>query len=117
MVKRMLKHKTKKGANALKNLHCYESIPSEHYDKELMVVPIATLKIKADPKRKNVSFGELLKTFGWKHYENVEADKKKYFEYLMNKNEVEEEKRKRIESVKSEEWFSKKVEEMMKTYE
>lgn len=117
MVKRMIKYKTKKGALALKRLHCYESIPHEHYDKQLMVVPEATMKIKAHPKRKSVSFGTLLKTFGWKRYEAVEKDKLMYEEYVINENEIESEKKKRTEEMMKQEWFAKEVEMRMKSFE
>lgn len=87
MVKRMLKHKTKKGENALKRLTVYESIPREHFNTNLNVCPIAIMKIKANPKRKSVSFGELLKDFGWKHYKAAVENNARYEEYRKIQNE------------------------------
>lgn len=117
MVKRMLKHKTKKGADALKRLTVHESIPREFYAEELQVVPCALRKIKSDPKMKFCYFGELLRDFGWKHFNAVKEDVKKYQEFKAVRNEEEKENLGEISKVRNEDWFGKKVAEMMKSYE
>lgn len=117
MVKRMLRHKTKKGALALARLTVHESIPREHYDTELMLCPEATLKIKSNPIRKSTKFGDFLKDFGWKHSAAVAVENDKYQEYVKMKNEEEEMKKNKVEMARKDKTFQKRVDEILNSYE
>ncbi|KAM0678083.1 Component of cytosolic 80S ribosome and 60S large subunit [Binucleata daphniae] len=98
MVKRMLPHKKTRGANALKRLTVHESCPEEYFDVTKSVIPEAMLEYKSNPIRKNCTFGELLKTFGWKHSETAKEINDKYEEEKQRRDSKQNEKEKKVEA-------------------
>lgn len=96
MVKRMLPHKKKRGANALARLTVHESCPEELFDTPKSVIPEAMCEYKSNPIRKSVTFGELLKDFGWKHSETAKEINKKYEEEKEKRENEQNEKNEKI---------------------
>ncbi|KAM0674528.1 60S ribosomal protein L16A [Gurleya vavrai] len=100
MVKRMLPHKKKKGANALTRLKVYDSCPADLFNAEKSVHPECLISYKSNPIRKNCTFGDLLKDFGWKHSEIAKEMNKKYEEEKNIKLSEKKEKEIEIETFK-----------------
>lgn len=113
LVKRMVPHKKKRGAEALKRLTVFEGIPEGFENTTRSICPKALLKYKANPIRKSATYGELLSTFGWKYRNITEALKKKVLQKENEKKEKEDEKNKELLKMKMSDSFVKEVDEAL----
>ncbi|KAM0688391.1 60S ribosomal protein L16A [Conglomerata obtusa] len=117
MVKRMLPHKKTKGANALKRLSVYESCPDEFQCVEKVVNAECLRDFKSNPIRKFCTFGELLKDFGWKRFDNAKEMEKKY--EIENQKRIGElnEKKNALECFKRSEEFKAEIKRRLENIE
>ncbi|EJW03349.1 ribosomal protein L13 [Edhazardia aedis USNM 41457] len=113
MVKRMTPHKKKRGSDALKRLSCFNSLPDEFIDKQIVVCPKALRKYCQDPIRKHCTFGELLREFGYKHYDIVMKNNVKVEGILKKKQKRMEQEKLRILKLKEKDDFKKEVEAIL----
>ena len=70
-VRGMLKHKTKRGTEALGRLKVFEGIPFPYDHKKRMVIPDALKALRLKYFRKFCVLGDLAKLAGWKRQETV----------------------------------------------
>lgn len=117
LVKRMVPHKTKRGADALKRLAVFEGIPEKLVGVGRSICPKALLKYKANPIRKSATYGELLSTFGWKYRDITEKVKNKILQKEGEIAKQESEKQEEMVKVRASESFVREVEERLSLIE
>ncbi|EDO06235.1 putative ribosomal protein L13 [Babesia bovis T2Bo] len=102
VVRGMIPHKTKRGAEALKRLKTYEGVPPPYDKVKKQVVPSALRFLKLKPHRRHCRLGDVLAKVGWNHnglIQKLEAHRKERSqEYYKEKME----KVKRREQAKAE---------------
>ena len=88
----MLAYKTTRGAAALANLTCYESIPASLENAQFHVVPGALLEAVTDCNRTHCTLGQLLSKFGW-HYAKQAEEQTARVKAELNEMQAQEEER------------------------
>lgn len=78
-IRGMIRHKTHRGAEALKRLKCFEGCPSPFDKTKKVVVPAALRVVRLAPGRKYCDLGRLSHEVGWKYKAVVaeQEDKRK----------------------------------------
>ncbi|XP_035540748.1 60S ribosomal protein L13a-4-like [Juglans regia] len=77
-VRRMIPHKTKRGAAALARLKAYEGIPRPYDKTKRMVIPDALkLVLRLQKGHKYCLLGRLSSEVGWNHYDTIRELEKK----------------------------------------
>ncbi len=116
LLRGMISYKTKKGAEALSNLECYETIPKEFENVERMVVPKALMEVTNKPDRGFCTLGELLSKFGWNHKDIT----KKYTADLLERErkfrEEQEKKNSEINKLIKDKSFINEVDKRLKEF-
>jgi large subunit ribosomal protein L13Ae len=67
----MLPHKTKRGQEAMKNLKCYEGIPSPYDKVKRVVVPNALRVLKLKPRRAFCEVSRISHEVGWRYQDVI----------------------------------------------
>lgn len=73
VVRGMLPHKLKRGANALARLRCHEGVPPPYDKVKRKIAPPAMRILKLSPGRDYCTLGRLSQEVGWKYANVIET--------------------------------------------